>query len=97
MGSRDSTRCDVPKFREITPQAALTYSYAPDTTLQRWITTVTAAGIGSYTYKEDTKGRLSDLVNPFNQTFHLEYDLDGKNTLVAQANGMQALKSYTGG
>ena len=59
----------VPSVTPPAPQAALTYSYSPDTTVQRWITTVTAAGIGSYTYKEDTKGRLSDLVNPFNQTF----------------------------
>src|SRR6476646_3500345 len=44
--------------------------------------------------QEDSKGRLSDLVNPFGQTFHLEYDLDGKNTLVHQPNGAQEEKSY---
>src|SRR4029077_5251835 len=77
------------------PQAALTYGYTPDTTLQRWITTVTAAGIGSYQYKADTKGRLANLINPFSQTCHLDYDLDGKNILAQQPNGVQELKSYT--
>ena len=79
------------------PQKALTYTYTPDTTLHRWTTGVSVAGIGSgpYQYQEDTKGRLSDLVNPFGQTFHLEYDLDGKNTLVSQPNGTRQEKSYT--
>ena len=34
-------------------------------------------------------------MNPFGQTFHLEYDLEGKNTLVTQRNGVREEKSYT--
>jgi RHS repeat-associated protein len=77
------------------PRKALTYAYTKDTTLQRWITTVTATGVGSYQYQADTKGRLAQVVNPFSQSFSLEYDQDGKNTLAVHANGVREEKTYT--
>ncbi len=77
------------------PQKALSWAYTKDTTLKRWITTVNVAGVGNYTWRGDTKGRLSELVNPFGQAWWLEYDRDGKNTLVAHPNGVKEERAYT--
>jgi len=77
------------------PQRALTYGYTKDATLKRWITTVTMSGIGSYTYREDTKGRLAEVLNPYSQLFRMEYDKDGKNTLTEFPAGQKELRTYT--
>ncbi|MES4791865.1 MAG: hypothetical protein C4321_01725, partial [Chloroflexota bacterium] len=78
------------------PQKALTYTYTRDSaTNHRWITTVAVTGVGSYTYQEDSKGRLYRLLNPFSQVTRLEYDKDGKNTLVAYNNGLREERQYT--
>ena len=39
---------------------------------------VTVAGIGTYSWKRDTKDRLAEVVNPFAQSFRQEFDKDGK-------------------
>jgi YD repeat-containing protein len=76
------------------PQKTLDFSYSPDVTLQRWTTNVTLAGVGTYQYREDTKGRLYQVQNAFSQLFQQEYDLDGKPTLTTWPNGVTASRSY---
>jgi YD repeat-containing protein len=79
------------------PQKALTYSYSPDTSLQRWTTSVAVAGVGTYQYREDSKGRLTEVVNAFNQTFKTEFDRDGKPTYRQWWHGGKEFLYYTGG
>ena len=59
-------------------------------------TTAVLVGVSStpYQYAEDSKGRLYQLVNPFNQTSALHYDLDGKNLEVDFPNGTKELRTY---
>jgi YD repeat-containing protein len=78
------------------PQKALSFSYLPDTVLQRWITTVSVAGVGSYEYREDSKGRTCEVINPFSQSFWSEFSPDGKNVLEVHPNGVREERSYTG-
>jgi RHS repeat-associated protein len=47
-----------------------------------------------YQYQEDSKGRLFQLVNPFNQTTTLHYDPDGKNIETDLPNGVKELRGY---
>jgi YD repeat-containing protein len=75
------------------PQKTLDFSYSPDTVLQRWTTSVTLAGVGTYQYKEDTKGRLYQVQNAFNQVFQQEYDRDGKPTVTTWPNGVTATRT----
>jgi RHS repeat-associated protein len=77
------------------PQKALTYAYTRDTTLQRWITSINLAGVGNYELREDTKGRLAAVLNPFGQLFTSEFDKDSKETVRTFPNGAQELRSYT--
>jgi hypothetical protein len=46
------------------PRKQLDFAYSIDATYQRWINTVTVAGLGNYVSREDTKGRLSEVVSP---------------------------------
>jgi RHS repeat-associated protein len=79
------------------PQKALTYSYSPDTALQRWTTSVAVAGVGTYQYREDSKGRLTEVVNPFNQSFVTQFDKDGKPIYRQWWHGGKEYLYYTGG
>ena len=48
------------------PQKTLDLSYQPDLTKKRWTTTMSVSGgVGVFQYREDTKGRLYSLANPF--------------------------------
>src|SRR5207302_3484702 len=76
-------------------QKGLSYSYVPDTTLQRWTTVVTLAGQGNYEYRGDSKGRTADLLNPNGQLAHFEYGLNGETVLKRLPNGTEEDYGYT--
>ena len=76
------------------PQKALTYTYTPDTSLKRWITTVGLAGVGDTTYREDTKGRVLETVNTFGQTTRTDHDLEGRVRTLTHANGFKEEREY---
>jgi RHS repeat-associated protein len=78
------------------PQKAMSFTYTPDTVLQRWITTVSVADVGSYQYREDSKGRTCEVINPFSQSFWSEFSPDGKQVLEVHPNGVREERSYTG-
>src|SRR5207244_7805011 len=65
-------------------------------TYHRWRTNVTlpSLGLAPYKYQEDNKGKLIQVVSPFNQTTNLQYDLDGKNYIVAFPTGALEVRSY---
>jgi hypothetical protein len=52
-------------------------------------------GVGNYEYREDGKGRLSQVLNPFGQLSTREYDLTGSPVLTLLPNGTQEERSYT--
>jgi RHS repeat-associated protein len=79
------------------PQKTLSFYYAPQTTEQRWFTSVNVAGVGTYEYREDSKGRLTEVVNPFGQSFRTEFDRDGKPRTIYFPNGMKEVRTYTSG
>ena len=73
----------------------LAYSYNPDgsrATLN-WSVSPTI-GIGTWTYGYDAGGRLTSLVNPYNQTTSWSWDGDGKITSQFNANGTSTVYSY---
>jgi len=57
---------------------SLTVTQVPDHLNHRWKTQSTLAGVGTWEYREDTKGRFSGVVNPFGQSFSTEYDPAGQ-------------------
>jgi hypothetical protein len=61
-----------------------------------YTTTLSMSGLGNYYYREDSKGRLAEIENPSVQTFRMEYDPDGKQTLLQYPNGVREERSYTG-
>jgi YD repeat-containing protein len=91
------------------PQKAISYQYLKNVTClignppvpidcKRWTTRVNVAGVGIYEYREDTKGRLAEVLTPFSaNTLRLEYDPDGKNTVTTFPNGAQEWRYYTFG
>jgi RHS repeat-associated protein len=100
------------RIRSVTPpapQKPVTYEYlrnvlayvgSPPVPVdaKRWVTRVTLDGIHTYDYREDTKGRLTELLTPFSpQPLRLEYDRDGKNTLAVFPNGVTERRYYTDG
>jgi YD repeat-containing protein len=73
------------------PRKQLDFAYAIDATYKRWITTATVAGLGNYLYRDDTKGRLSEVVSPLltsgANTWIFKYDKEGKEIERRHPNG----------
>ena len=83
------------------PQKRVDYEYIPEVlgaqTQQprcRWITKMTVQTVGDYYYKEDTKGRVAQIVNAFGQTFTMRYDRDGKLREKTFPNGVKEFRDY---
>src|SRR5262249_33574033 len=74
---------------------AATYQYLKDTTLQRWSPRVTLAGIGSWELREDGKGRIAQVLNPFGQLTTRCFDPDSKLLRETRSNGTYSDYTYT--
>ena len=88
---------DLGRVTQISPSGgrrAVTMTYLPDTGLKRWITRTTLAGVGTWEEREDTKGRFSGTINPFGQSFSLEYNAAGQPVKRRQANNTRTEYSY---
>lgn len=67
---------------------SLTLGYERDQTNHRWITHTKLSGLArGWDELEDPKGRLSQAVNPFGQSFQYYYDADGKPVRRESSNG----------
>ena len=66
----------------------LSFDYIKDTAFGRWKVQTSLSGVnGFWEQREDTKGRLSEVVNPLGQLFGVQYDRDGKPLRKTLANG----------
>ena len=59
------------------PQLRVDFSYSWDLKNKRWLSTATLNGKWTFTYAEDTRGRIHSIVNPLAQGFDYEYDRTG--------------------
>ncbi|MGV3720654.1 MAG: hypothetical protein ACO1SX_07065, partial [Actinomycetota bacterium] len=75
---------------------SLTVQQVPDYGAQRWLTRQTLAGVGTWEYREDTKGRFSGVLNPFNQAFSYEYNPAGQPLRQINGNNTSTQYSYDG-
>jgi RHS repeat-associated protein len=75
--------------------AGLTYQYVKDLTNARRINKVTLSGTGTYEFREDGKGRVNQVLNPFNQLTSRSFDPDGKLLKETKPNGTTTDYTYT--
>lgn len=97
-GTTTYTYDAVGRVRRIKPSGSrreLTISYFEDPTLKRVTTSASLWGVSGYwESREDPKGRLSGIVNPFGQTFSYEYDAAGQPLWQYNANNTQTRYQY---
>jgi YD repeat-containing protein len=75
------------------------FTFTADVANKRWITQVNCPNIateGMWEYREDSKGRLYQVIGPFSiqPTTKLNYDLDGKLVRTRFPNGMREDRAY---
>src|SRR5688572_23653071 len=80
---------DLNRLTSATPAVGqgVTYAYIADTFKDRWQTSVTLNGVGTWTFGEDPKGRLAQIYNPLAQLTTRYYDPDGKLVQETRKNG----------
>jgi RHS repeat-associated protein len=88
---------DLNQLRSVSPAVGRSYTltYPRDLTYKRWQTRLTLSGVGSWEFRQDSKGRQAEVLNPFGQLALRRYDKDGKLLRESRPNGTYTDATYT--